>query len=1310
MRQPIMFHRVMHGLLCSLLAVMLLVTLAQPAHAQADWGARAAWALAKRVLPGNLKGEFVGATDKEGVELRNVSYSDDTRVVKVDRLTAAWHVTLKPLALEIRSLRMDTADVTLLPSPEPSPSPTLPQEIKLPLALDVRQAMVGKLVLHQDGETTTYSDIRLRASSDRVHHNIILDKAVTPYGTASATLQLNGTRPFAVNGKASLNGAWQQETYRLNAALSGNLSALGVQLDVASGKLNGNATVEATPFATVPFRRAQVDLHHLNPQAFRAGAPRADLDIQASLTPVEGSLKKGEGLSSLAVSGPISVVNAIPGGLDRKLLPLVTANAAVTLDAHTQTLSRLTINLPDSATLEGSGVLRTGAQGRRQGSFTLQANSLDLHALHATLRHTALNGPLKVALNGDRQQVQLALSGGDLSLRANADITPQKIALQDARVQAGQSRLALNGTLERGGRSAYAFNGTLSDFRPDRFLASMPVAAGKNGAAPDLPPVDALINADFQARGTLQPQLRADITLDVHDSTYAGLPMTGGGTLHLLGDRLLPSDLQLSVAGNEVVLRGGFGASSDRLNLHVDAPALDRLGIGLTGVLEIDGQVGGTFKRPLVDATVTAQPLGYGGYRVAQLSGRVQTQGLPGDAPRAPLRVNIDAQGVQGPDLSLANLQLDVDGSYASHDIRLAAAGRLRGEPLDLKLAAHGALQQQKKGGLLWDGVLRSLQSEGVLQAALEEPLPLRVGAGSVVLGASRLVLEQASVRLQGLRYEDGRLSSAGTFDALNVGRLLGVMRQVTGNKPPVNSTLVLDGRWDFTLADQASGFVEIARTGGDVSVPGPAGDTALGLTALSARADLQGERVQLGAHLTATRVGNADGQVQVMLQQVDGRLGLAPDAPLSGHITASIPRLQNVASLAGPRIALDGSLQADIAVGGTLADPSFNGAVTGDRIALTLYDQGVRLRDGTVRIALHDNIADLQEVVFHGGEGTLRVTGRIPLDSSAPDLSADIVADQLQLLATPDKRMTLSGRAQAAMVNEQLHVDGRFKVDRALFNLPEKTAPKLGDDVVIIRDGERQAKRPPGPRPASPWSPYVNVDVDLGSNFRFEGAGADLRLAGELTVKSVPSEQPEAFGTVRVVDGTYEAFGAKLAIERGVINFQGPFTNPNVNIVAMRRDQDVAAGVQVTGTAQQPRVELVSEPSVPDAEKLSWLVFGHGTATAGEAGGAQAAARGAALGLLNKFGGAPVAKRFGLDELSIGASEFGLGSEQVVNLGKEISNRLYVGYEQSLAGGESVVKLTYEISRHWSTVLRGGAVTGLDLLYSNRFDHIGEK
>lgn len=1295
---------------------------------QTQWGARTVWQTATRLLPGTLSGDIVGSTLDDGLSLRNVVYRGAGQVVRIDELQAKWHLFRAPLAFDIAQLHIGTADVTLLPTP-PTPR-ALPAKIELPLALDLRQATIDKLLVHQDAMTVQVTDIRLQAHSDRVRHSVTLKNAVTPYGVAAASLQLDGKRPFATSGNISLASDKKGNAYKVGANLSGSLEQLGVKIDAEDARLRGSAVVDATPFDAVQLRSAKVDILHMDPQAFNPDWPHADLDIRAALQPT-GADKTN--LAKLTVAGPVSVVNALPGAIDKGLVPLVSANANIVVDAQHQQVSDLKIVLPGAATLEGSGMLR-GAGANLSGDLTVQAKGLDLQALHTSLRPTALKGPLAVRLAGQQQFVTLDLSDAAISASASAKLEPNLITLTSAKLRAGSAELDLNATLGRDARAAYAVAGKLSNFNPGLFLTQWsaasrsPVAAkgknGKNGkggkggngagartAAPGKG-INARINTTFDARGTLHPALTADVNFKVFDSMYDDLPMTGGGRVQLEGKRLMPSDAQLSIAGNDVRLKGSFGEPADRLNVDLNAPALGRLGFGLSGLAKLQGTIAGTIARPIVDATYRAEKLVFGAHRVDFLSGLARTDGVPGTTPNARVALTVDAKGVHSGDIDLATLKAAVDGTYASHTVKVDANGRLRGKPLAVTLAAKGQLQELPQG-LSWNGLLQSLDNGGLPRVHLAAPMTVAVAPGRVDLGAGKMSIGQATLELKRLHYGAGSIASEGSVSAIGIGELLALRQQFTGAAPPVDTNLILDANWNLSLADRASGFVRITRRSGDVKVA----DTALGLTALALRADLQGTDVKLDLQIAGARIGTSSGQGHIGLQRDSGMLTLTSTSPLSGRVAAAIPKLQSIAILAGPGVALNGSATADIVLAGVLGAPKVSGAVNGDALSLTLYDQGVRLHDGIARITLKDNVVELRQLVFHGGDGTVRATGRISLDQANQGLNATVIADHLQLLSSPAAQLTVSGQAKAANVDARLLVTGKFTVDRAQFSLPEKSAPKLDDDVVVIRGG----KAPPvvvkdssgaSAKPAGSFTPDVNVEVDLGNRFYFRGSGADLRLVGALKVSSAPRTAPQAFGTIRVAEGSYEAFGTKLAIERGIINFQGPLSNPNINILAMRRQPEVAVGVQVSGDVQRPRVELVSDPQLSQEEKLSWLVFGHGSSStgAGGSGQAQTAAKSAALGLVNTFGGKNVAKSFGLDQLALGTSEYGAGTAQVVNLGKKISDKFTIGYEQSLASAGSVLKLTYDLSQYWSVVLRGGSVTALDVLYNKRFDTLRKK
>jgi len=210
-----------------------------------------------------------------------------------------------------------------------------------------------------------------------------------------------------------------------------------------------------------------------------------------------------------------------------------------------------------------------------------------------------------------------------------------------------------------------------------------------------------------------------------------------------------------------------------------------------------------------------------------------------------------------------------------------------------------------------------------------------------------------------------------------------------------------------------------------------------------------------------------------------------------------------------------------------------------------------------------------------------------------------------------------------------------------------------------------------------------VDIEIGLGDGVVLKGRGLDAVLGGKIRLGSAPGETPRAQGTLNVTKGTFSAYGRELAIEQGTLRFTGPLNNPALAIVAMRRGQEVEAGVSVLGTALAPRVTLVSQPVVPDTEKLSWLVLGHGLSSVGqnETGALQAAAGALLAEGTNAGVQSKLANAFRVDTLSLGSAQSQDSLQRhVVTIGKRLSSRLYVTYEQELETASSAVFLFYNI------------------------------
>ena len=178
------------------------------------------------------------------------------------------------------------------------------------------------------------------------------------------------------------------------------------------------------------------------------------------------------------------------------------------------------------------------------------------------------------------------------------------------------------------------------------------------------------------------------------------------------------------------------------------------------------------------------------------------------------------------------------------------------------------------------------------------------------------------------------------------------------------------------------------------------------------------------------------------------------------------------------------------------------------------------------------------------------------------------------------------------------------------------------------------------------PVARKVNLDltVNMGDDLKIRGKGLDAKLNGELHITS-PEGRISVAGAISAVNGTFQAYGQKLTINRAVITFTGPLDNPRLDILATRPDlETVTVGVEVTGTVLYPRISLYSEPAMSDVDKLSWLVLGKASTSTG--GAESALLQRAALALLSGEGPSTTDKvtaALGLDELSVRAGEGGV-------------------------------------------------------------------
>ena len=506
----------------------------------------------------------------------------------------------------------------------------------------------------------------------------------------------------------------------------------------------------------------------------------------------------------------------------------------------------------------------------------------------------------------------------------------------------------------------------------------------------------------------------------------------------------------------------------------------------------------------------------------------------------------------------------------------------------------------------------------------------------------------------------------------------------------------------------------------------------------LQAEADHQ----QLLARLSGRgpRVGQVDGELKAGLR---GAWSLDPQAVWLGKLKMDIADLGWLNELLGEQWQSAGRFSGELQIAGTPALPLANGQFRGEKLALRLPEQGLNLANGELDITLGDNLLRVQKLGFDSllqalprplllaakndvgnlntRPGRLEISGEMQVDrnTGADNAFLDVRLDRFGIFQLPDQWVAVSGDGRLSWQGGTLGAKGKLAVDAGYWQLAPSSAPTLSDDVIIKRPGDEKA--------ASGLRPKLDLDLstDLGKSFLFKGAGLTARLVGDIRLRASGRDLPRASGSIRTRDGRFDAYGQQLAIDRGVLHFQGLLDNPALDVRAVRKGLAVEAGVQISGTAQRPVVKLVSDPDLPDAEKLAWLVLGHGPEQMGA--GDATVLLSAAGGLLGKNSGGVVQQLksgFGIDDFGVRQGAIGdTGSRQpssrvagsnfdttaatgsqILSVGKRLSSNALLSYEQALGKAESIVKLTVNLNRQVSLIGRAGSDNALDLFYTITF------
>ncbi|AUV02881.1 autotransporter assembly complex protein TamB [Phytobacter ursingii] len=742
--------------------------------------------------------------------------------------------------------------------------------------------------------------------------------------------------------------------------------------------------------------------------------------------------------------------------------------------------------------------------------------------------------------------------------------------------------------------------------------------------------------------------------------------------------------LHLELGRNKADVKGELGVKDLNLDANIDAPGLDNALPGLGGTAKGLVNIRGTVDAPQVLADITANSLRWQELRIARVLVKGDVKST--DQLAGALNVRVERLSQPGVNVSLATLA--AKGSEKQHELEL----RVQGEPVAGQLKLAGSFDRNEQR---WKGTLSDTRfTTPVGPVALNRAIALDY----------RNQEQKISIGPHCWTNPNAELCVPQTIDAgaqgravVNLNRFdLAMLKPFMPDATQASGTFSgkADVSWDATKEGLPQGEVTLA--GRNVKVTQVVNDAPLPVAfeTLNLNAKLQNNRADLGWLIRLTNNGQFDGQVQVTDPQ--GRRNLGGNVNIRNFSLA----MANAIFTRGEKAA--GTLNANLRLGGNLQSPQLFGQMQLNGVDVEGNFMPFDMQPSQLAMNFNGTTSTLQGVV-RTQRGQISLSGDADW-SQINNWRARVAAQgsNVRITVPPMVRLDVSPDLVFEATPTLFTLDGRVDVPWArivVHDLPESAVGTSSDEVMLNADLKPE-------KPKSAAIPInSNLIVHVGNNVRMDAFGLKARLTGDLKVTQ-DQQGLGLNGQITIPEGRYHAYGQDLIVRKGELIFSGPVDQPLLNIEAIRNpdatENDVTAGVRITGTADEPKAEIFSDPAMSQQEALSYLLRGQGL----ESGQSDSAAMTSALvGLGVAQSGQVVGKigeTFGVSNLALDTEGVG-DSSQVVVSGYVLPG-LQVKYGVGIFDSLATLTLRYRLMPKLYLEAVSGLDQALDLLYQFEF------
>lgn len=742
--------------------------------------------------------------------------------------------------------------------------------------------------------------------------------------------------------------------------------------------------------------------------------------------------------------------------------------------------------------------------------------------------------------------------------------------------------------------------------------------------------------------------------------------------------------LHVALGNNTADIKGELGVKDLNLDANIDAPKLDNMLPGLGGTAKGLVHIRGTVDAPQLLADITAR-----GLRWQELSiGQVRVDGDVKSTDQIAGNLDVRVERIVQPSVNIGLVHLSAKGSEKQHSLQL----QVQGEPVSGQLALSGSFDRKEER---WKGALSNTRFQtpvGPWSINRDIALDYRNLEQKISIGPHCWVNPNAELCVP--QTIDGGAAGRAlvNLNRFDLAMLKPFMPEDTQASGVFSGNA--DVSWDTTKEGLPQGKVSLS--GRNVKVTQIVNNAPLPVAfdTLNLNADLHNNRAELGWLIRLTNNGQLDGQVQVTDPQ--GRRNLGGNVNIRNFSLAMI----NPVFSRGEKA--DGKVNANLRLGGDVQSPlmfgqlQLNGIdVDGNFMPFDMQPSQITMNFNGASSTLQGEIRTQQGQISLNGDADWR-----QIENWRARIAAK--GSRVRITVPPMVRLDVSPDIEFNATPSLFTLDGSVDVPWARIVVKEvpESAVGVSKDEVMLNDQLQPKEVKSASIPIN-----SNLMIHVGNNVRLDAFGLKARLTGDLKVAQ-DKQGLGLNGQINIPEGRFHAYGQDLIVRKGELLFSGPPDQPLLNIEAIRNpestENDVIAGVRVTGTADQPKAEVFSDPAMSQQEALSYLVRGQGL----DSGQSDSAAMTSMLiGLGVAQSGQVVGKigeTFGVSNLALDTQGVG-DSSQVVVSGYVLPG-LQVKYGVGIFDSLATLTLRYRLMPKLYLEAVSGVDQALDLLYQFEF------